>query len=368
MTSIYKTAFPHYSSKKKISEEILAVDYRLTRAELLAVRESSQNIDLQLTYAVLLMVFKNLGYFPKPISTIPPGIIDCIKEQLRALTAKFNIQASAISRCRQLVYDYFNIIRWKKIKPRYSRHFVNPAEEFAIQTALEAAENLDYPADIINVAIEQLKKSNYELPSFKQFDRLVKHAKSKVNQRIFDSVYQSLTNTQTDLLEKLLITTTDYMRSAYNDIKTLPKNPTINHFKELLQHHNWLISLGDMSGCLEDIAPVKLKQFAQQANSLDASDLKDFKKPKRYTLILCLVLCAQTRAKDALAISFCKTVIKMHKKAKEKLEVLKKSFSERTQELLGIFSEILLDIKEEPHTIKSLRKMGFDNHPYRKVL
>lgn len=347
MTSIYKTAYPYFSNKKKISGEILTSDYRLTRAELSMIKKNSQKDDSQLNYAVLLIVFKNLGYFPKQLTSIPIEIIKFVKEQLRIPTANFNIHACVASKkYRQQVYDYFRVTRWKKIKPKNSRFFVNPAEDFAIKTALKAAESLNYPADIINVVIEQFKENSYELPSFKQLDRLVRHARATINQKIFDRIYKKLTKSEIELLDQLLKTTTDYMRSAYNDIKSLPKNPTITHFKELLEHHNWLTSFGKMSNYLQNISPVKLKQFAQQANSLDASDLKDIKKPKRYTLMLSLILYAQTRAKDALAFTFCKTIIRIHKKAKDKLEILKKSFTERTQELLSIFSDILLEIKK----------------------
>ncbi|MCK4607856.1 MAG: Tn3 family transposase [Gammaproteobacteria bacterium] len=360
MTSIYKTAYPYYSTKKRISGEVLAADYRLTRAELWMIKEDSQNADLQLSYGVLLLIFKNLGYFPEP-STIPIEVVVCVKEQLKIPNSNFIINTYIVSRYRQQIYDHFKITRWKKIRPKYARFHVNLVEQFAIDAALEAAKTMNYPADIINVVIEQLKKNGYELPSFKQLDRLVKHAKTTVNQEIFESVYQSLTGTESKLLDDLLKTTADYMRSAYNDIKTQPKNPTITHFKELLQHHDWLVELGDIGRHLKKITPVKLHQFAQQANSLDASDLKDFKKPKRYTLMLSLILYAQTKAKDALALTYCKTIIKMHKKGKDKLDILKQAYRERTQELLGIFSDILFDIKDGPRTTKTLRKI------YRKV-
>lgn len=354
MTSIYKTAYPYYSSKKKIPLEILAADYRLTRSELSMVKESSRDINSQLSYAVLLMVFKNMSYFPKP-SSIPTGIIENIKEQLQLPTTEFNTHTNTISKYRLLVYDYFKTKRWKKIKRKGGS--INPVEKFALKTALKAAKIHNYPADIINCMLESLKKNNYELPSFKQLDRLAKHAKTQVNNTIFDSVYKSLTKPQMELLDNLLETTSDYMRSAYNDIKMLPKNPTITHFKELLNHHNWLVSLCNISKQLKRIAPIKLEQFAQQANALDASDMKDFKKSKRYTLMLSLILYAQTRSKDSLSITFCKTAIKMHKKASDKLEVLKKSYRERTQELLEVFSDLLLDIKEKPRTIKAWSKI-----------
>jgi hypothetical protein len=39
---------------------------------------------------------------------------------------------------------------------------------------------MNFPADIINVTIEDLRKNKYELPAFNQLSRLVKHARFSV--------------------------------------------------------------------------------------------------------------------------------------------------------------------------------------------
>ena len=49
MTSIYKTVYPYYSEKKKVSKEIVIKEYRLTYEELLRVKKQiPDNHDSQL--------------------------------------------------------------------------------------------------------------------------------------------------------------------------------------------------------------------------------------------------------------------------------------------------------------------------------
>ena len=178
-----------------------------------------------------------------------------------------------------------------------------------------------------------------------------------MNQRLFEDVYASLLDQQVESLNDLLETTDDAKRSGYNALKSLPKNPTISNFRDLLKHHDCLTSFGDMKKHLNHIIPIKLKQVAEQARSLDASDLKDFSAPKRYALILSLIHRAQTRSKDALAITFCRTILSMHKKAKDRLENLREFYRTRTQELLTIFSEVLDVMKsEEKNEVKLTAK------------
>jgi TnpA family transposase len=213
---------------------------------------------------------------------------------------------------------------------------------------------MNFPADIINVVIENLRTNKNELPAFNQLSRLVKHARFMVNNKIFRDIYQKLKPHQITVLEDLLEITEDYNRTDFNGLKQLPKKATISHFRELIKHHDWLMSMDDMRNYLANISKVKLQQFAQQARSLDASDLKKFTPPKRYALMISLIFQSQCRAKDALAMTFCKTLAKMHKRAKEKLEEIKEQIQQKTHNLLHLFSDILVDCKEKKPTIKLL--------------
>lgn len=352
MTSMYKTAYPYYTPKKKISEDVIAKDYELTSDEIMVIKKRTPgDIDAQLCFGVMLIVFKNLNYFPE-LKTIPPEVIACVRAQLKIPNAEFDtIHNMTFSRNKKRIYKYFGITPWKKNHKTNDGKKVYPVQVVAEQVAIDASKIHNYPADIINVVIEALKKKYYEFPTFKQLDRIVRHARATVNQNLFDDVYASLTEKQIAEFDNMLEITDDYHRSLFNQLKSLPKNPTISHFKELLKHHDWLVEFGDTHKHLKHIIPIKLAQFSEQARSLDASDLKDFAKPKRYALMLSLIGHAQTRAKDALAITFCKTIFKMHKDAHTKLETLREAYRTRTQELLGIFSDVLGVVKKSLRTI-----------------
>jgi len=141
-----------------------------------------------------------------------------------------------------MICDYLSITRWqtKACAEKIS------ARRHAIATALKASLTLNHPADIINVVLQVLRQDNYELPSFREIARLVKHARELVNRNIFNSIARELSFVQKDQLEKLLLIRPGYQRTGYNALKQLPKNPSITHFRELLKHHDWLISLGEM--------------------------------------------------------------------------------------------------------------------------
>lgn len=347
MTSIYRTAYPRFHPNQKIKAKELDSDYSLTTDELRYIKENIRGDSLRLGFGVLLKVFQRLGYFPS-LKEIPEAVIKHITKQICFIneSTKFSYEhESSFNRHRRRVYEYLNVKRWEKHSDNTIGDPHHPARHHAIRVAYNAAQTMNFPADIINVVVEDLRRSNYELPAFNQLSRLVRHARFSVNNKIFHDINNQLNSNQIDFLDSLLEINDDN-RTDYNKLKQLPKKATISHFRELLKHHDWLMAMHGMEKYLANISKVKLQQFAEQARSLDASDLKKYSSSKRYSLIICLLYQSQCHAKDALALTFCKMMAKIHKRAKEKLEEIKLQIESKTHDMLYLFSDILTDFKE----------------------
>ena len=357
MTSIYRTAYPRI--RKKVTPKELEVYYSLTEPELDYIKKNIRGDELRLGFAVQLKIFQYLNYFPA-LASIPQNIIDHIRKQLPFVSdnAIFGYQHdSANYRHHDMIYQYLKITSWKKQSNRDTGVQPNPARYFAIQTAYSAAQTMNYTADVINVVIEELRNNRYELPPFNQLLQLVKHIRNTVNRKIFLEVEQQLSSEQKEILEELLIIKPGFDYTGYNGLKQLPKKATINHLKELIKHHNWLMQLGDIKKIVGDIPLTKLQQFASQAKSLDASDVKKCTPAKRYALIAFLIYHAQRNTKDSLAIMFCKILSKMHKKAKEKLEQLAEESREKNKNLVTKFRDVLGICRDKPHDIGLVKEI-----------
>jgi hypothetical protein len=111
--------------------------------------------------------------------------------------------------------------------------------------------------------IEELIHHHYELPTFNQLNRLVRHTRSLVNRKIFQKIYQQLDANLLKALDDLFIIKPGHSKTGYNSLKRVPKNPTISHFKELLEHHDWLMSFEHIDNYICDIAKIKLQQFSK---------------------------------------------------------------------------------------------------------
>lgn len=278
---------------------------------------------------VMLKSFQRLGYFPHP-ELVPTAIIAHLRKRLNLSSS-----VSAIPSVRSIRYYQQAIRAYLGVKP-----YDKKAQQMAAISVARAAEVMEHPADLINVAIEELVKERHELPAFSTLDRLVGHVRSITNTRLFQRVEAKLSPQKKADLERLLLESPGSL-APLNLLKAPPKSATLSHMKELQAKFERLMSFGDAQQLLSGIAPTKVKYFATLAKALDISEFQDIKPPKRHTLLLCLLYSAQVKTRDYLVEMFLKRLAAIHNQAKTRLVELREKHLAQTQSLLEVLAEIL---------------------------
>lgn len=333
MASIERTAYPRL--KKKFSNAELRDSYAPTEDEIYFVKNHANGDEPQLHLLILLKTFQHLGYF-LAIEDVPPELSEFLK----------NIQncyegALPLVSARTLYKHQAAIRRFLKI-----RSFDKSARKKAAGSVLKAAQTMDNPADLINVAIEELLKERCELPAFSTLELLVRRYRNFVNRRFFRRIYAQLGSSEVEKIESLLKPDSQTYRTPFNRIKDLPQNPTLSHLQQLVEQLEWLTSLGNFSEKLIDLPPLKIKHFAALAITLDAAEMKDFTPVKRVAVIVCLIHRAKIKNRDALAEMLVKRMLTFHQTAKTALEKLQLANRAKTERLLLVFMETLNTIKD----------------------
>jgi hypothetical protein len=345
--SIERTAYPRFSTRV-LKQSELDEFYSLTPDEHRHLDQNVRGNLMRLNYAVQLKAFQRLGHFPE-LKNIPLVIVEHLKKCLclfdPTLAPHYKHNRTRY-RHQDNICNFLKISRWGKVNDRHAGEAVHPGRKLAVNVAWKAAQTMNNPPDITNVIIEELIHNRYELPSFGVLDRIARHARASVNRKIFRQIHDQIDKDLMKKLDELFVIRPGFVRTGYNALKRLPKSPTISHFKELIAHHDWILSFGDTSKYLVDITKIKLQQFAAEAKSLDASDYKTMNDSRRVALIICLIHQAQRRAKDSLAIMYCKTISKMHHRAAEKFTEMKNKREDTTQHLLGAFNDVLTVCKQ----------------------
>jgi TnpA family transposase len=329
MASIERTAYPRF--KRTPTAQNLHALYTPTPDEIAFAQKAARPFQHQLSLLVLLKSFQRLGYFPK-LDEVPAVIVQHVRSCLslsEQITPGYE-EPRTLYRHHQLIREHLRVIAWGC-----------NASRLTIQAVSAAAETMDNPSDLINVALETLIKERYELPAFSTLDRLVRRVRTVINQRYFATVLKRLNMEETERLESLLKTEGRASRSLYQRLKQMPGNPTLKHLQEWLTQLEWLESLGEIDHLLVGLPPLKLKHFAAEARALDVAEMRKFAPPKRATLLLSLIQRMRVQCRDQLTLMLIKRMNKIQQRGRDELEALRLQYREKTANLVALLAEVV---------------------------
>jgi hypothetical protein len=181
MTAIERTAYPRF--KRHPAPRELDTLYTPTPAELTWAAATARDALHRLHLLLWLKSFQRLGYFPR-LTEIPLSVVT----HLRAcLHLDATVQPGYTH--ERMLYRHQQAVR-----TRLQVQAFDEAARAAIGTIVRQAGVVkDNPADLINVAIEELVRLRYELPAFSTLDRLVGHERSQIHAALFVQVQARLT-------------------------------------------------------------------------------------------------------------------------------------------------------------------------------
>jgi len=330
MTTRERTAYPRF--KKSITVDELTEFYTPTKKELAWVQKNAKGDQPRLALTVLLKCFQRLGYLPI-IQSVPTRIIEHIAV-LRGVILKRllrNVSQRTRVRYRQAIHSYLNV-KWygeggqKTIKP----------------IIRQAALTMSDPADLINVAIEQLVLNHYELPGYTTLDQYVNHLRHQTHLDLYRQVTAELSDNEIIALEALLHKARNETRYPVTQLKALPANASLKAMKEWEQRLTWLEGILDPKPHISVLAHTKMEQFATEAYQLEISDLTGIRiRRRRWTLLLCLLHQMQVRTRDQLTTMYLKRVRSMHNSGKKKLRALQDAYRSMSEEVTNTFAKIV---------------------------
>ncbi len=155
MASVERTAYPRFKSNPSAPE--IARLYTPTLRETDLASRTTRGEDQPLAFLVMLKGFQRLGYFPKS-AQVPEAIVSHVRSWLGLRS-----DASAVPppRSRQ---RYRNAIREHLGVESYG----DEARRTAAEAVAEAALTMDDSADLINVAIDEMRRPNLDAVPFER--------------------------------------------------------------------------------------------------------------------------------------------------------------------------------------------------------
>lgn len=151
MASIERTAYPRF--KRSPSAHDLNELHTPTKKEIAFARKFARSETHLLALVVLLKSFQRLGYFPK-LEDVPPASVSHLRSylHLKPEVGPGYEEARTLYRHHRAIRDFLSVKAYGK-----------EARHLAILAVYMAAQTMDNPADLINVALETLVKERCEL-------------------------------------------------------------------------------------------------------------------------------------------------------------------------------------------------------------
>lgn len=319
-----------------VSAQELAEAFTPTPDEVAWAREKTQSDPHLLALAVRLKAYQRLGYFQK-LDDIPVVVVETVRGVLDlpdGVTPETDADRTA-KRHRQFVRKYLGV--------RYEAAKVRAVAEQAIRAAVATKDN---PADLINVALEELVRARCELPGYTTLDAMAAAIRAEVNGGFFALVSGRPAWAERARLDRLLVVDPATRRSEFDRIKTPAQAATLGKFKARLAHVQALDAIGPTEAWLDGVPPGKIAHFAGQARLAGVDDMRKTGEAKRVTLLVALVHQQRVEARDEVVTMFCKRMAALHKKGRERLEELREAHRAETERLIGVLGEVLAGTRE----------------------
>lgn len=341
MTGINDTAYPRLGSQPTAKE--LSAVYTPSPEELALAAAVAQRHAPRTGFLILLKTFQRLGYF-LPIADVPTAISLHIAKSSGFDALPDGLRAYDESKTRRRHTD--KILASLRVTP-----FGTDADKAMNAALTTAATTKDDLADIVNVAIEELVRQRYELPGFTTLLRAARRARATVNSGYYRLLYHALGKEGRAKIDTLLTRSSRSFKSLWDKVKQEPRRPTVGHMQEFTTHLQWLRDYDLGEAVFIAIPDIKLRQFAAEARSLDATSMRDIAEMKRYALAATLVRLQMARCLDDLADMFVKRMQKLHRQGKEALDQYHLRHVDETHSLVAMLRDVVIAAckSEAPH-------------------
>jgi hypothetical protein len=208
-------------------------------------RGRTQDEQHLLALLVWLKSYQRLGYFPK-LDQVPSAAVTHVRGILQLPESVGLEQAAERSakRHRQFVRERLSVV--------YEPARVREIAEEAIR---KAAQTKDNPADLINVALEELVRARCELPGYTTLDAMTATIRNQINTGLFAMVAGRLSRL-------LLLVDPVSRRSEFDELKEVAQAASLTKFKTRLKFLRHLDALGPTQDWLDGVPPGKVAHFA----------------------------------------------------------------------------------------------------------
>jgi Domain of unknown function (DUF4158) len=323
-----RSRYQSTSLPSDFSDEEMARDWTLSEKDTQEIVQYRK--DSRLFVAVQVCAIRLYGRFLGELSDLSPRIINYLNIQLNLPPS---LAVYPPDRRATYIEQRKNILTYLGF-----RKFDEDAQK-KLSTFIEHhASQGKSPIELLCRAETHLLSEQIILLGPSVLDRLVASVCATVHEKIFESVYRSLSSDLKELIEQLLAVPDGEHQSYFHRLKEYPPKAKISSLKSYLERYNTLeaTDINNFEGKLIDQA--FLDYLFRLTKNYSSKHLKRFKEHKRYAMMVCFMLESQKVLLDHLVKMHDQYLLDMCRHSKNAHEQKHREFRKRQKKQSTQFS------------------------------
>ncbi len=296
-----------YPSLLNIDTEELVIHFTLSQNDLQLVMRARKN---RLGLAVFLKSYQLLGYPPVEKKSIPGAIIKTLATQLEVPPSLFE------------GYIWKGIV-WKRNLALIRKHL--GFEVFSIDKHQQFVSSLgdnvwrEYPKKkYFEFSISQFRASLIELPTQKEFERLIGSVWNDAHKKFYITVFSQIDLKQRERIDLLL--SSKEAKKNYTWLKSPARKMGMKTLLSEIEKRSFIDEFRLSASLFNDFPLRPLEHMMNRARSEDVTLMKAHPEEVRYTLFAILALFRRREITDHIVTIFIELIRRISRKSETSLE------------------------------------------------
>ncbi|MCU5700767.1 Tn3 family transposase [Bacillus cereus] len=329
----------------QISEDewVLGTYYTFSKRDLEIINKRRRE-ENRLGFAVQLAILRYPGWPYTHIKSIPDSVIHYISKQIGSTPSSLSLYPQR----ENTLWDHLKEIRNEYDFVTFTLKEYRMTFKYLHQLALENGDAIH----LLHECIDFLRKNKILLPAITTLERMVWEARAMAEKKLFNTVSQSLSNTQKEKLEEIITSQhpSESNKTILGWLKEPPGHPSPETFLNLIERLEYIRGMELKTVQISHLHRNRLLQLSRLGSRYEPYAFRDFQENKRYSILTVYLLHLTQELTDKAFEIHDRQILSLLSKGRKAQEEIQKQNGKKLNEKVIHFTNIgqaLIKAKEE---------------------
>ncbi|PEE42546.1 Tn3 family transposase [Bacillus pseudomycoides] len=321
-------------------EWVLGTYYTFSKRDLEIINKRRRE-ENRLGFAVQLAILRYPGWPYTHIKSIPDSVIHYISKQIGSTPSSLSLYPQR----ENTLWDHLKEIRNEYDYVTFTLKEYRMTFKHLHQLALENGDAIH----LLHECIDFLRKNKIIMPAITTLERMVWEARAMAEKKLFNTVSQSLSNTQKEKLEEI-IHPSESNKTILGWLKEPPGHPSPETFLKLIERLEYIRGMGLETVQISHLHRNRLLQLSRLGSRYEPYAFRDFQENKRYSILTIYLLHLTQELTDKAFEIHDRQILSLLSKGRKAQEEIQKQNGKKLNEKVIHFTNIgqaLIKAKED---------------------